>query len=223
MVKSKTKPDVLGLGVEILNQLGQIDERDLLTSWMAEYLGEKISEVKRARGKQRGEKQKECAELILKLWDRRHQLPDGARPLESFEPLFIALHELSQNKPRDSLFRHLPPISKSSEVGKIIQDALAIDKSASTLIRYLLAEAVAKIPNNDKRWTEIRTEVRPPVFDVMILRLLTKDAEDLFDKQANLEKQQQEKLETMLRSIEYFEKSTTHLRALLEGKLKLVK
>jgi len=213
----------LGLGAEIVKQLGEIAEHDLLTSWMAEYLGEKISEVKRARGKQREALEKECAELILKLWDRRHQLPNGARPLESFEPLFVVLNELSQDKPRYSLLRNLPPTDKNSKVGKIIQGVLAIDQSASVLIRYLLAEAVEKIPKSDKRWADIRTEIKPSPWDINIVRILIEDADAISDKQEKLKKQQHEKLEAMLGSLEYFEKSTATLRVLLEEKIKAAK
>lgn len=190
---------------------------------MAEYLGEKLSKVKQARGKQREALEKECAELILKLWDHRHQLPNGARPLESFEPLFVALNELSQDKPRYSLLRNLPPIDKKSEVGKIIQGLLAIDQSASSLIRYLLAEAVDKIPRSDKRWANIRTATEPSPWDIEIVRILIDDTEAMSDKQEKLKKQQRERLEAMLESLEYFEKSTASLRAILEEKIKAAK
>lgn len=187
---------------------------------MAEYLGEKLSEVKQARGKQREALEKECAELILKLWDHRHQLPNGARPLESFEPIFVALNELSQDTPRYSLLRNLPPIDKTSEVGKIVQGVLAIDRSASALIYHLLAEAVKKIPKSDKRWKDIRTATQASLWDIDIVRIIIDDAEAMSDKQGKLKKQQREKLEAMLERLEYFEQSTAPLRLLLEEKIK---
>jgi len=222
-VKSKTKLDVLELGVEIVRQLGERAEDDLLASWMAEYLGERISEVKRAHGKQRTILEKECAELILKLWGHRHHLPNGARPLESFEPIFVVLNELSQDRPRHSLLRNLPPIDTISEVGRIVQGVLAIDKSASALIRYFLAEAVEKIPKSDKRWTNIRTAIKPSNFDINIVYILIDDSESMSGKQEKLKKQQREKLESMLGSLESFEKSTASLRVFLEEILKTTK
>lgn len=222
-MKSKTKPDVLELGVEIVKQLGERAEDDLLASWMAEYVGEKILEVKSARGKQRAALENECSELILKLWSHRHHLPNGARPLESFEPIFVVLNELSQDRPRYSLLRNLPPIDTISEVGKIVQNVLAIDKSASVLIRYFLAEAVEKIPKSDKRWTNIRAAIKPSNFDINIVRILTDDLESISDTQEKLKKQQREKLESMLKSLESFEKSTEFLQVFLEEKLKTTK
>lgn len=194
-----------------------------MASWMAEYLGEKLSEVKRARGKRREAFEKECAELILKLWDHRHQLPNGARPLESFEPLFVVLNELSQNKPRYSLLRNLPPTDKNSDVGNIVQGILKIDQSASALIRYLLAEAVEKISTSDKRWADIRTATEPNHWDIDIVRILIGDSEAMSDNQEKLKKQQRERLVAMLGNLECFEKLTAPLRILLEERIRAAK
>lgn len=222
-MKSKTKPDVLELGVEIVKQLGERAEDDLLASWMAEYVGERISEVKRARGKQRAVLEKECAELILKLWDHRHHLPNGAQPLESFEPIFVVLNELSQDGPRYSLLRNLPSVNKNSEVEKIVQGILAIDRSASSLIRFFLAEAVEKIPKSDKRWTNIRVAVKPSSWDMNMVRILIGDSEAMSNRLEELNQQQLKNLENMLGSLENFEKFTAPLRVFLEDKLKAAK
>jgi len=219
--KSKTKPDVLGLGAEIAKQLGEAAEQDIMASWMAEYLGEKISEVERAQGKERESLEKDCAELVLKLWDHRHQLPNGARPLESFEPLFVALSELSRDKPRNHLLRDLPQTDKQSEVGKIIQGILAIDQSTSTLIRYLLAEAVGKVPKGDKRWASVLKSTTVTDWDINIIRILMDDAEAISDQQEKLKKQQREKLEAMLASLEDLEGLVAPLRMLLEEQIML--
>lgn len=208
------------LGVEIRKQLGEAAEDDLLASWMAEYLGEKLAGAKRARGQQREELKKECAELILKLWHHRHQLPNGGRPLQSFEPLFTALKELSQDEPRYSFLRELPASDPRSEAGKVIQSILSIDSAANALIRYLLAEAVSKMPKRDKRWAAIQAACEPPSFDIKIVHALVDEAESLSDMQAKLGKAQQDKLNKMLSDLEYFDKSTATLRALLERKLK---
>lgn len=192
-----------------------------MASWMAEYLGEKISEVKRARGKPREILERDCAELILKLWHHRHQLPNGARPLESFEPLFVALSELSRDKPRYHLLRDIPQTDKESEVGKIIQGLLAIDRSTSTLIRYLLAEAVGKVPKGDKRWASVLKSTTVTDWDINIIRSLMDDAEAISGQQEKLKMQQREKLEAMLASLKDLEGLVAPLRMLLEEKIKL--
>lgn len=188
---------------------------------MAEYLGEKISEVKRARGKPREILEKDCAELILKLWHHRHQLPNGARPLESFEPFFVALSELSQDKPRYHILRDLPQTDKESEVGKVIAGLLAIDRTTSTLIRYLLAEAVGKVPKDDKRWASVLKSTTVTDWDIKIIRILMDDADAISDQQEILNKQQREKLEAMLENLEDFEGLVAPLRMLLKERIKL--
>lgn len=194
-----------------------------MASWMAEYLGERIAEVKRARGKPRETLERDCAELIIKLWHHRHQLPNGARPLEAFEPLFVALSNLSQDTPRYPILRGLPQTDEDSEVGKIIQGLLAIDQSTSTLIRYLLAEAVGKVPKVDKRWTSIRTSTTPIDWDIKIIRIMMDDALAISGQQEKLKKQQREMLEAMLASLEDLEQSVAPLRKLLKEKIRLSK
>jgi len=210
----------LGLGIEIVKQLGEMAEHDLLASWMADYLGEKLTEIEGASGKQREDLEKECVELILRLWDRRHHLPNGARPLESFEPIFLALKELSQDEPRFSFLRNLPPVDRDSEVAKIMQGVLAIDRSASTLIRYFLIEAVEKIPKSDRRWTNIRTAIKPPAWDIDIVRFLVDDSEAMSDKLEKLRGEERKIVKNMLESLDDFERATATLRVFLEDKIK---
>lgn len=190
---------------------------------MAEYLGEKLTAVKQVRGAQREVLQKECADLILKLWDRRHHLPQGTRPLESYEPLFVVLNELSLSSPRYSVLRDLPQTNKNSAAGKIIQGVLAIDRSATALIWYYLAEAVGTISKKDRRWAKILTEIKPSPWDIQIVLATMEDAESLSNKQERMNRQQREKLKTMLTKLDRFEKLTVSLRALLEEKIKASK
>lgn len=223
MAKSKTKPDVLGLGIEIVKQLGEVAEDDLLAAWMAEYLGEKISKAKQLRGMQRKVLEDECADLILKLWSHRHQLPNGARPLESFEPIFLTLKELSQEGPRYSLLRNQPPVDRKSEVAKIMEGILAIDQSASTLIRYFFIEAVEKIPKSDKRWMNIRSSIKSPAWDIDIVRLLIDDAEGMTDNLDKLKIEERKILKDMLDKLNDFDNATASLRIFLEEKIAAAK
>jgi hypothetical protein len=219
-VKSRTSADALELGSELVKELGDTAENDLLARWMAEYLGEKLTRAKKARGTQREALANECVELILRLWAHRHFLPKGGRPLESFEPIFKTLNDLSQDKPRYPLLRNLPEPKKGSEVEKLIAGALALDASASSLIRYTLAEAVAMLPERDKRWVKLRAVTKDSPWDIQIVYRVMSDAETLADKATRLNKAQIDKVKGMQSRLKGFEEMTTALRSLLEDKLK---
>lgn len=59
---------------------------------MSHYVAELISQIENSESdEERKLKQKECCELILKLWKDRKHLPDSVRPLSSLEPFFELL------------------------------------------------------------------------------------------------------------------------------------
>lgn len=209
---------MLEIGEAIRKQLGSIAEHDLLASWMAEYLGEKLYKAKRTDGESQ-EAQNELPELIMKLWERRHTLPNGARPLESFEPIFNALSELSQDQPRYRGLRALPKIEANSEVSKKVGAAIAIDKFSSTLIRHLLAEAVEMIPESDKQWASLKANTQFDYWDIEIVSALIDDAEDILGTHEKLKVKQQKNLLAMLESVKQFEIISSELKAMLEEKL----
>jgi hypothetical protein len=213
----------LELGSELVEQLGEVAERNLLACWMAEYLAEKLAQAKKAKGGERDKLSADCADLILKLWAHRHALPDGTQPLASFEPLFKVLDELSQEHPRYSLLRNLPPTKEGSEAGKIIAGVLVLDRSAKSLIRYFLAEAVSKIPAKDKRWIKLRAATRAPSWDVQIVLRTLADAESAVEKKVRLHKDQINRVKNMLAAFKAFEGVASALRTLLEDRLSALK
>lgn len=213
---------MLELGDEITKQLGRVAQRDLLAAWMAQYLAEKMLEAKSARGHERSRLESECRELIFKLWAHRHSLPDGARPLESFEPVFAVLSELSQDKPRYSLLRAVPPIRKGARARTALQEILTIDQCASSLVRWQLASALEEIDTADKRWTQFLTLLEPSTWDLEIVYSLIGEAELLSSKE-KLKKDQLDELERMIQHLDYFNKSVDRLRKRLQDRIEAVK
>lgn len=70
---------------------------DTLARWMAHYLAEKMEKAESApEGEAKESAQRECVELILRLWERRHAWPLAA-PLKDVAD---RLDELLKPKPR---------------------------------------------------------------------------------------------------------------------------
>jgi len=214
---------VLDFGTQIAQQLGEAAEYNLLAAWMSKYLGEKILDAKKAKGKQRQVLEKECIELIFKLWDYRHKLPNGARPLESFEPVFDVLNELDQKHPRYKYLHYLPRTNKNSEIGKIMKGVLEIDELASEIILNLIAEAIRTIPKKDKQWASIRAIAETEAMDIVVVRLLLDGSKSTLDKKEEIKKQERANLEGLLKKIGSFEKSVTTLRVFIEKRIKSIK
>ena len=187
---------------------------------MAEHLGEKLSQLKEKRGAERESSAASCVELILKVWERRHALADGVRPLSAFEPLFRALSELSQKKSRYFLLRSLPKTKSGNRAERIISSAVALDGAVSVLIRYCLAEAVSGIPAKDKRWAKLRAATAELPWDIEIVLATTSDAETLIEKKKGLREAEIRTVKGMLGRLKTFEKKSADLRSVLENKLK---
>lgn len=70
---------------------------DTLARWMAHYLAEKMEKAESApEGEERERARRECIELILKLWERRHSWPLSA-PLKDIAG---RLEELLHPRPK---------------------------------------------------------------------------------------------------------------------------
>jgi len=190
----------------------------MLVRWMAEHLRGLLDRYKAAVGDEKDRLGRECSDIILRIWGQRHELPQRARPLESFEPLFNALEQLSEG-PRSHYFRHAPVAPEGSEIGKALEIAISLDNAASTLIRYILAEAMGSIPQGDKKWLKLAADVKPSAFDTRILGRLQTDQETMEQQADRLQKEQIDQIETMIVRLTVFEQFAISLRKQFDKQL----
>jgi hypothetical protein len=161
---------VLALGDELIKQLGEVADRNLLVKWMAQHLADLMLQYKFASGSDKSVLGEQCAATIMKIWSHRYHLPNGARPLEDFEPLFNIIAQLKVDDTRYPTLRMFGLKSEATEHGsKMFNAALAIDKAASSLIRYSLAEVAAELAKKDKKWAEIGKLISPSDYDMDII------------------------------------------------------
>lgn len=216
--------DVLALGDELIKQLGEVADRNLLIKWMAQHLADLMLQYKLASGRDKSVLGEQCAAIIMKIWSHRYHLPNGARPLEDFEPLFNVIAQLKVDDTRYPTLRMFGLKSEATGPGsKMFNAALAIDKAASSLIRYSLAEVAAELAKKDKKWAEIGKSISPRDYDMEIILTMYHEKETLIDKDARLKKREIEHVEAMIGDLELFEKQAGVVRAHLEAKLKTAK
>jgi hypothetical protein len=216
--------DVLALGDELIKQLGEVADRNLLVKWMAQHLADLMLQYKRASGLDKLALGEQCAAIIMEIWSNRHHLPSGARPLEDFEPLFNIVAQLKADDTRYPTLRILGRNVEATGPGsKIFNAALAIDKAASSLIRYSLAEMAAQLAIKNNKWAEIAKFMSPRDHDMEIILTAYSEKEKLIDKNARLNKRDIEDIETMIGRLELLERRAPVVRAHLEEKLKAAK
>jgi hypothetical protein len=116
MEPSKQSKEILNLGRKIVEQLGAEHSHDVLGHWLSYRLAELMKTAEAAEGKTKKAIEKECVDLIIKIWQNRAYAPRGVRPLTDLEPAIRLLHEIGNSRDHSwsaYLFRGKNPWHKS--------------------------------------------------------------------------------------------------------------
>jgi len=171
------------LGKRLVAELSLEDSSDTLSRWMAHYLAELIHEAEVATGADKVHKQTLLRDSILALWAHRHELPNGKRPFEEFEPILRALESLD---PDGESFRYFSPLRapdnenvESDETRRWVASALALDQASKVLIDYCLARAADTALEKTKEWVRLaKEEGVDDTFELQVVRFIS-DQSDL--------------------------------------------
>ncbi len=147
MENLETQERVISLGKKLLASLKK-DEADEITSWMINYLAEKIDLAESGSE----EAKNSCIDVILKLWERRATLPNGTRPFENFEPIFKALYSLSPEAVNPRYFSNFSDEQGNEtegELASLIELGKNLDVAARTLISFIFEKAVETATDKD--------------------------------------------------------------------------
>jgi hypothetical protein len=94
----QSEEEIIKLGERIVKELNLEPGVDTLGKWMAHYVAELIKKIEKSSSKsEKEENQKECFEVILKLWNNREHLPMASKPLSDMEPLLELLDVLKKD------------------------------------------------------------------------------------------------------------------------------
>lgn len=189
MEYSKMQDEIINLGKLFVKELKLEPGCDTFSRWMAHYLAEKITFAQQVDHDRKDAANKECFEIILKLWEHRNSLPSGRRPFQSFEPILNMLLDLNPEKDGTYFFRDISDEDLSAlEIDKASCKAVAqwmyiardIDKTARIWIEYILDRAITAAKNErTKEWLE-NSKSLPTTTDTSIIKILL-DREPFFD------------------------------------------
>ncbi len=158
MDPSSRSEAILGVGKQLVRQLGLRDSVDTLGRWLAHALAEKLLAVEGAPAAEKPARQAEAIDLILKLWAHRRDFPRGTRPFEDPEGLAMALAQLDPNDKAPRFFSPASPrevVGAAPEAKPWLDRALAIDAAARAAIRYCLLAADEATPGDSTKWAEL--------------------------------------------------------------------
>jgi hypothetical protein len=151
MENSDLQTKIINLGKLLVKELHLEPGVDTLSKWMAHYIAEKIKIAENSSGKARQIAEKECFDVILKLWEHRWTVSHENKPFKDFEPILRLLEKINPDNedhyyPRVIINRQYPELENETSLDSNWSDvALKIDRVARIWIEYCISNAVAEI------------------------------------------------------------------------------
>lgn len=148
MEQLKQSQAIISLGKKLVEEFTFSGRCDTTTRWMAHYLSELIERTEAEKShEEKKVLQKECCELILKLWDKRSQLEGNAKPLARLQDSLSVLQALKNKTDDFPLWRSYMRLEDLTPWGvfmtrirEISDDILNITLAASVLKEDMLKE-----------------------------------------------------------------------------------
>ena len=215
---------VINLGKQIVDGLDDEDKRNILPRWMAHYIAEKINLAEKSKGKEKEQYQKECFELILKLWSKRSYYPNEKKPFGNFELIFNTLEKIDLDNSRHYLFsspsdeeiKNIDLEENSKSIKCFLDAAKNFDYTFRVFIKHILefasylatTESVRKYLENapNKKDNEIN----------VIFKLNSEIETDEIDEQIK-------KYQNYIKILENFSDYSKDLKSFFNDKIRLLK
>lgn len=144
---------MLELGTLLASELAQTDT---LGRWMAHYLAERMTSLEQKTGSERAIAEAEVADLILRLWMLRRQLPGGRLPLAEVDEVEAAIARLTPGRRPWGYFgafsADTEPSTAETEASTTLKAALLVDRLAGDLVHGLIGRAAALAEEDDAAW-----------------------------------------------------------------------
>lgn len=108
----QSEEEIIKFGKRLIEELKLEYTVNTLARWMVHYLAELIQNVEKCKSEQEKKKlQKECCDIILKVWSKKENLP-MRQPLEDLKPIIELLKVFKKDElsflPNWLEYRHLP-------------------------------------------------------------------------------------------------------------------
>ncbi|MGD0021727.1 MAG: AVAST type 3 anti-phage protein Avs3b [Smithellaceae bacterium] len=213
----------MDLGRALVEELGLDPGVDTLSRWMAHYITELIEDAKAAKAENRTTKLSKCADAILKLWEHRHQLPNGKRPFEDSEPILRALESLDPDNNTPRYFRSqrtaVDETKEDAETRKWLELADSLDYSAKILICFCLTQAAQTALDRSKDWVKLAEAIGlDDGIDLPVIRFISDESNLL--KKSEPDENKRKLLKDRIKRLDGFNKIANKLLSDLRRQIK---
>ena len=152
----KLKPseeEIIKLGKKIVEELQLEPSVNTLGRWMSHYLSELIHKIDDCNSEtEKKETQKECCEVIIKLWNNRENLPNVSTPLNELNPLIKVLKKLKKDESDDLFFTPFRQISEGKTWENFVH---TVKTNSESIIELCLLSCInSDFLQKRKEWIE---------------------------------------------------------------------
>jgi hypothetical protein len=137
---------------------GQLEQTDTLGRWIAHHLAERMTSLEKKTGSERDTAETEVADLILRLWSIRRQLPGDRLPLADVDEVEAAIERLSPGRRPWAYFgafaTDTAPSPGETETSTTLKAAQLVDRLAGDLVHGLIGRAAALAEEDGAAWTK---------------------------------------------------------------------
>ncbi|WP_336628600.1 MULTISPECIES: hypothetical protein [unclassified Microbacterium] len=136
----------------------ELEQADTLGRWIAHYLAERMTSLEQKTGSERNTAEAEIADLILRLWSLRRQLPGRRLPLAEVDEVEAAIERLAPGRRPWAYFgafaADTEPSPEETETNNTLKTALLVDRLAGDLVHGLIGRAAALAEEDGAAWTK---------------------------------------------------------------------
>lgn len=143
----------------------ELEQTDTLGRWIAHYVAERMTSLEQKGGSERGIAEAEVADLILRLWSLRRQLPGSRLPLAEVDEVEAAIARLAPGRRPWAYFGafavdsepstdETEPSTDETETSTTLKAANLVDRLAGDLVHGLVGRAAALAEEDDAAWVK---------------------------------------------------------------------
>lgn len=136
----------------------ELEQTDTLGRWIAHYLAERMTSLEQKVGSERGTAEAEVADLTLRLWSLRRQLPGDRLPLAEVDEVEAAIERLTPGRRPWAYFgafaTDTAPSPEETETSTTLKAAQLVDRLAGDLVHGLIGRAAALAEEDGAAWTK---------------------------------------------------------------------
>lgn len=152
-VLKPSEEEIIKLGRLLVEELQLKQSANTLGRWMAHYVAELIKKSEEATSvDEKCVYEKECFEVILKLWSNRENIPNIDKPLNNIKPLIELLDLLKEKDYSYPFWRHIKDVPNDATWTGFVE---VVKKNSENIFELCLYASVnKKILEKEEKWLQ---------------------------------------------------------------------